>query len=323
MAKKLAYERYFWFHNQVKMHQFPNAYKLSEKFEISDKQAQRDIEFIRDRLYAPLIYDQKKKGYYYDDNAYELPPFWLKEEELLSLIIATKLASTIPENESKNSLYNIVETIIENNSSRKVNINDLLSKISVKNIEYYKTDGKIFQLVLSGLFNQKCLEIEYSSPFNKETTVRKIYPLHLLCYMGRWHLFAYCDLRKEIRNFALSRIRSISFTDANIDLPEKLPDIKNYVNRNFGLIINDKQIEVCLEFGEDVAEWISEQIWHESQILECNINGGIRLRFPVSDFRELKGEILKYGSSVKVIYPEELKEEIKKEVDKLKNIYKD
>lgn len=44
MGKKLAYERYYWFHGQVKAGQYPNAKKLSEKFEISQKQAQRGIE---------------------------------------------------------------------------------------------------------------------------------------------------------------------------------------------------------------------------------------------------------------------------------------
>jgi hypothetical protein len=52
MSGKLSYERYHWFHGQVKEGRHPNAKKLSEKFEISQKQAQRDIEFIRDRLEA-------------------------------------------------------------------------------------------------------------------------------------------------------------------------------------------------------------------------------------------------------------------------------
>jgi predicted DNA-binding transcriptional regulator YafY len=50
MGRKLAYERYNWFHGQVKERRYPNARKLSERFEVSGKQAQRDVEIMRDRL---------------------------------------------------------------------------------------------------------------------------------------------------------------------------------------------------------------------------------------------------------------------------------
>ena len=53
MGKKLSYERYYWFHGQIKTSHYPNARDLAEKFEISQKQGQREIEFMRDRLDAP------------------------------------------------------------------------------------------------------------------------------------------------------------------------------------------------------------------------------------------------------------------------------
>jgi len=97
MSKKLAYERYQWFHGQIKAGRYPNARKLAEEFELSEKQAQREIEFIRDRLYAPLLFNPTQKGYEYEDDSYELPPIWFKEEELLALCLALRLASTLPD----------------------------------------------------------------------------------------------------------------------------------------------------------------------------------------------------------------------------------
>lgn len=94
MGKKLAYERYHWFHGQVKEGLYPNARKLAEKFEISQKQGQREIEFMWDRLGAPLSYNSAQKGYEYEDDGYELPPVWFKEDELLSLCLALRLATS-------------------------------------------------------------------------------------------------------------------------------------------------------------------------------------------------------------------------------------
>jgi len=41
------------FHNEIKKGNYPNTKTLAEKFEITRKTAQRDIEFLRDRMGAP------------------------------------------------------------------------------------------------------------------------------------------------------------------------------------------------------------------------------------------------------------------------------
>jgi predicted DNA-binding transcriptional regulator YafY len=91
MASKIIYERFIWFDNQVRGKKYPNAFKLAEKFEISPKTAQRDIEFMRDRLHCPLKYDLSQKGYFYKDGTFSLPMIYLSPAELSSLLIARKL----------------------------------------------------------------------------------------------------------------------------------------------------------------------------------------------------------------------------------------
>ncbi len=97
MSSKVIYERFLWFNDQVKAKKYPNSRTLADKFELSPKTAQRDIEFIRDRLRAPLVYVPNKKGYAYEDYKYELPGIWINEEELSALLISSRLASTIPD----------------------------------------------------------------------------------------------------------------------------------------------------------------------------------------------------------------------------------
>jgi predicted DNA-binding transcriptional regulator YafY len=63
MPAKIVYERFLWFHNQVKAEKYPNSRILAERFELSQKTAQRDIEFMRDRLKAPLVYVPNKRSY--------------------------------------------------------------------------------------------------------------------------------------------------------------------------------------------------------------------------------------------------------------------
>lgn len=67
-----ANDRIQWFHKKICANCYPNAAHLSEQFHISHRQAQRDVNWLRSELGAPLSYSTKRKGYYYRE-AYVLP----------------------------------------------------------------------------------------------------------------------------------------------------------------------------------------------------------------------------------------------------------
>ena len=54
-----------WLHEELTRNTFPNAARLAERFHISRRQAQRDIDFLKKQLGAPLEYDQRIMGYRY------------------------------------------------------------------------------------------------------------------------------------------------------------------------------------------------------------------------------------------------------------------
>jgi len=323
MSGKLAYERYQWFHRQITSDQYPNAGTMARWFELSVKQAQRDIEFIRDRLSAPLSYNSAKKGYEYNSLGYELPPIWFKEGELLSFCLALRLASTLPDQSMKSSLKALLEKFLDYCfPGSPAGLREIGERVSVKNIQYYKIDEAVFHRVLAAVFAHEPISISYFSPHSRKKTIRTIVPMHLMCYMGSWHLIAYCHLRKELRDFVLSRISSISPPVEAEDPPKNIPDIKKYIRRNFGLMSGGTSEKVVLRFTPQVSGWVSEQIWHKAQIIEALPEGGINLKFPVADLREIRREVLKFGAEVEVIYPRELREDIKAEIKKMTKIYR-
>lgn len=165
MPSKVIFERFLWFHHQVGRSRYPNAAALAERFEVSAKTAQRDIEFMRDRLLAPLVYVPARRGYRYEDSSYELPGLWLGEEELISLLLAFRLASAVPDSSLKSSLKSFLNQVLSLHSHGPGLSLDMLSrKVSVKNIEYSKTDDKTFQQVLGALVHASPVRIEYYSP---------------------------------------------------------------------------------------------------------------------------------------------------------------
>ena len=61
-----------WLHKKLSMKSYPNAQRLAERFGISHRQAQRDFDYLRRELGAPIAYDNSRKGFYYEA-AYVLP----------------------------------------------------------------------------------------------------------------------------------------------------------------------------------------------------------------------------------------------------------
>lgn len=70
-----------WFDQQIRDGKYPNSRLMSLEFEISIRQAQRDIEYMEMSLRAPLTYVAKKRGYCYEDKTYLLPLLYMTEEE--------------------------------------------------------------------------------------------------------------------------------------------------------------------------------------------------------------------------------------------------
>ncbi|MGV3465355.1 MAG: helix-turn-helix transcriptional regulator [Heyndrickxia sp.] len=73
--------RIVWFDHQVRNKRYPNSKTLAEKFEISNRQALRDIEYMVNTMGAPITYVPKKRGYEYEENTYMIPYQVISEEE--------------------------------------------------------------------------------------------------------------------------------------------------------------------------------------------------------------------------------------------------
>ena len=60
-------ERIQWLHKKICEEAYPSAIDLSKKFSISRRQAQRDVDRMKTKLGAPIIYSYTYNGYYYSE----------------------------------------------------------------------------------------------------------------------------------------------------------------------------------------------------------------------------------------------------------------
>lgn len=75
-----AHTRIQWLHKKMTVNSYPNAQRLAERFGISHRQAQRDLDYLRKELEAPIAYDNSRKGFYYTEE-YTLPVLFTSDND--------------------------------------------------------------------------------------------------------------------------------------------------------------------------------------------------------------------------------------------------
>ena len=323
MGARNIYERFLWFDSQIRRNRYPNATTLAERFEISRKTAQRDIEFMRDRLNVPLEYNPHRRGYFYTDETFRFPLFLLSSSELTSLLIARKLLEGLTGSvfaSDLNRLFSKLKRIITIESDSSAVSESLEDIFSVEMPEHSVTPEENFSRVAHACINRLKLKFIYYSPAKDEITKRTVEPYHLLNYSGTWHLIAYCNLRHAIRDFVIGRMKEIEILDESFTVRRNF-NLKKYLSSAFGIFKGASTQQVVLKFSPRMAKWIRQQLWHKEQRISEEPDGGIIISFPAASFTEVKMEVLKYGSDVEVIAPDSLKREILKEIDAMKDIY--
>lgn len=71
----------------------------------------------------------------------------------------------------------------------------------------------IFAEIRSACLNRSGVDVRYASMTHPEGTKRTIYPHAIVRAGRRWHVRAWCELRKEYRDFAFGRIREATLTN--------------------------------------------------------------------------------------------------------------
>ncbi|MDD2574052.1 MAG: transcriptional regulator [Bacillota bacterium] len=318
------YARIYHIHELLNNNRYPRISDIAEEFEVSTRTVERDIEHMRDRLGAPICYDYSRRGYYYEKEGFQLPPFHISEEELIALFMGQKLLSqfmgTPYEKTIRNALRKILSVIPEVEAIDLGSINDIVS-FDVKPLrgdEDRVLDN--YSRLAAAIENRKKVWLRYYSASSDEVNERYVDPYHLRYHQGAWYLIGYCNLRKAMRIFALDRILDLKNTEDPFVFLKGFV-LEDYLSSALGIETGDKPQEVVIRFDRDQARWICERCWHHTQRIEPQADGSVILRITVSGLREVKRWVLGFGGHAEVLYPEKLRKELAKEAEGMLNIY--
>jgi predicted DNA-binding transcriptional regulator YafY len=314
-------ERLLWLHQQIKGQRFPNAVRQAERFEVSNKTAQRDINCLRDRFCAPLSFDRRRNGYFYEDSFYELPCLPASQQEVLCLLLARRLLDHSVGGYIGRELDSLKEKVFAVECGLGFTPDIIQSAFSTVWSGYTPAQEENFRLTAGALIHRRPIRFEYHSPVSPQITNRTVEPHHLQHYMASWVLTAFCRNRNAWRKFYLARMSGLQILDPAFS-PRPECEWRPLLEGAFGLFQGDATIDVTLRFTSFRARWVREQIWHPAQRMTERPDGGLDLTLPVADFREIKMKILQFGADCEVVAPEALKEEIRSEIEKMRCLYR-
>ncbi len=80
-------------------------------------------------------------------------------------------------------------------------------------------------------------------------------------------------------------------------------------------------VHIKVWFHPDVAGYIKEKIWHESQVIHPQDDGSIIFEAEVAGTDEIRFWIMTWGSKARVFEPKSLRKETKEEAEKMAKQY--
>jgi predicted DNA-binding transcriptional regulator YafY len=186
----------------------------------------------------------------------------------------------------------------------------------------YKEYGKFKDIIAQAneaVMQKRHLRIIYHAMSRQKESERVIAPYKLWFFDGTFYLLGYCQLRNDIRLFAVDRIKKLEPMQTTFETPENF-DIENVLQSSFGAFIGEV-IPVEIRFSADVAGYVMEKIWHKSQSIAQQMDGSIIFKAAVAGTKEIKFWVMSWGSEAQVLAPESLKREIAAEADAMLRNY--
>jgi hypothetical protein len=296
-----------------------------EELEISKATFKRDLEYLRDRMNASIIFDRSEGGYKFDKpNAgekVELPGLWFSEKEATALVLMQHLLDNLDQGGLISAHIDPLVEIIDGILGRsEVSAKELRKRIKVFGMSARKNSLENFEEVGNALLKRQRIQLEYYSKGKDEITSREVSPQRLIFYRDNWYLDAYCHLRKGLRSFALDGVKKAELLNKKTEEVSDKELQENFAE-SYGIFSGKATQRAKLRFTPERARWVAGETWHGQQVASYDKNGYYILEFDYNQDPELVMEILKHGSSVQVLSPANLKKRVKDEITKTLDLY--
>ena len=279
------------------------APELADYFEVSIRTIYRDIDMLSSAGIPIYATDGKGGGIAIQDS-YVLKKSLLSEQEQKQILMALQ-GIRVLEDEQINMLLSKLSGVFQRQQGNWLEID--FSTWTKSGAGKHN-----FQLLQSAIWKSRIVSFSYYSG-KGEQTKRIIEPHKLVFKTSDWYLYGYCTLRKDFRFFKLTRIRDLKLQDAEFmrETPEHI------FERSDEFEMKTVQVTLLFDAGmsHDVYEKFDEEVSEQA-------DGSLLVTTILPDNELLYSYVLSCRERVEVLSPPYVRDNVRKRVRKMLEIYK-
>lgn len=293
--------------------------KLLDELEVSPATLKRDLDYLKDQLGAPIVYDRFLNGYKFGEEyrgeKHELPGLWFSERELYSLLMAHQLLNDLDsDGVISRHLQPLLERIHQMLGTSEADTKALLKRVKIIGSAKRPVPSQFFELVGEALLKRRRLHLRYLTRGRGEVSERDVSPQRLVHYRNTWYVDAWCHTRERLLRFAMDAIEEAAALEAKAkDVP--LKQVESEMDGGYGIYAGAKRRWATLSFQAQAAQWVSREEWHPEQRGQWLAEGTFELQIPFTDETEIVMDILRHGNQVRVLAPDSLADRVAEQLE--------
>jgi predicted DNA-binding transcriptional regulator YafY len=292
---------------------------LQAELEVSRATLHRDLQYLRDRMDAPIVHDRDADGYRLQADlldrgrpSHQLPGVWFSEPEIHALLTMHQLIRGLDEGGVlARHLQPLLDKLQGMLGASEDEARELARRVRIAGTARRPVASRWFERVGDALRRRRRLRLQYLTRRRNERGEREVSPQRLVHYRHTWYLDAWCHRSEALRRFALDAIEQAVVLDtAARELP--LDDVAVALDRGYGIFGGGRVQWATLRFSAESAAWVSREEWHPDQQSRWCDDGRYELRLPFVDGTELAMDVLRHGEHVVVLAPASLRTEVRR-----------
>lgn len=280
------------------------APELAEKFEVSRRTINRDIETLC-RAGIPICTVQGSGGGIRIMEGYRMDRTLLTSKDMKMILAGLRSLDSV----SGSSYYGQLMEKLKPGASDFVSGRD---SVLIDLSSWYKESlAPKISLLQDAVEERKLVSFLYFAPAGD--SIRTIEPCYLIFKWSSWYVWGWCLKRKDFRLFKLNRMENIKKTTEGF-APRQVP-IPDLSNEK----IFPANIRVKVLFEPEMKWRLVEEFGCEC--FKIQEDGRLLFQMNYTDDKILLGWLLTFGEKAKVIEPESIREKLLHTAEKIVSFY--
>lgn len=303
---------------------------MMDELGVSRATLKRDLEYLRERLDAPIVYDRFANGYRLQADPrdarqvkHELPGVWFSEREIHALLTMHQLIQGLDEGGVlARHLQPLLDKLHGMLGASEGEARELMKRVKIAHAARRPVAPRHFELIGSALTRRQQVQMQYWVRSRRQQTQRIVSPQRLVHYRNTWYLDAWCHESDALRRFALDAIREAALLDQRAkDVAPQTMEAE--LDAGYGVFSGARVQWAMLQFSPEAAQWVAHEQWHARQEAVLHEDGSLTLRVPYADATELAMDVLRHGEQVKVLEPPALVQAVQRRLQAAAGLYSD